>query len=226
MTNSSIRRSKRSRANSSGDVQVAGVSSEYSDETKALASLDRFPLAMLVTGYFDPRVSFSGEYRFGGIPLFALGGFIKEGLEDKSSNPLPVSSSHFVAAIPPNPPSSLVFLWTSPALLLPMAAAALPPSSLAVFPLCLCPSFHHSGYPTILKHCSLVCFDIPQWLHFNCDLSGRDDDPFVLPVWSDLRLPFEMSPKPSASLGPVTAKPAATPCCDEAVPETAPRIFW
>ncbi|KAJ0873413.1 hypothetical protein HanPSC8_Chr11g0452311 [Helianthus annuus] len=51
-----------------------GSCSSYREAVKALASLDKFPLAMFVTGYLEGLVSFSGEYRFGGIPLLTLGG--------------------------------------------------------------------------------------------------------------------------------------------------------
>ncbi|GJR58988.1 probable galacturonosyltransferase 14 isoform X2 [Tanacetum coccineum] len=40
----------------------------------AFALLERFPSAMLAIGYLAPLVVFSGEYRFGGTPLFDLGG--------------------------------------------------------------------------------------------------------------------------------------------------------
>ncbi|KAL9997936.1 hypothetical protein Hdeb2414_s0591g00920521 [Helianthus debilis subsp. tardiflorus] len=53
---------------------VVGVASEYREATNALAFCDRFPLATFAIGYFELRASFSGEYLFGGTPLFALGG--------------------------------------------------------------------------------------------------------------------------------------------------------
>ncbi|KAJ0532607.1 hypothetical protein HanIR_Chr09g0398861 [Helianthus annuus] len=79
--------------------------------------------------------------------------------------------------------------------------------SLAVFSF-LWPSDHHSGYPTILKHCSLVCLIIPQCSHFSLFLSARDDD--GLNFWSDRRL-LETSPNPSESL--VELNLDASPCC-------------
>nr|GEX34814.1 hypothetical protein [Tanacetum cinerariifolium] len=40
----------------------------------AFASSDKYPFAMLAMGYFEPLENLSGEYRFAGIPLFALAG--------------------------------------------------------------------------------------------------------------------------------------------------------
>ncbi|MFS8028804.1 hypothetical protein Hanom_Chr16g01514761 [Helianthus anomalus] len=51
-----------------------GICSEYREVTNAFALLDKFPLTILATGYFEVLVSLSGEYRFGGTPLLALGG--------------------------------------------------------------------------------------------------------------------------------------------------------
>ncbi|KAJ0608012.1 hypothetical protein HanHA89_Chr03g0103881 [Helianthus annuus] len=76
--------------------------------------------------------------------------------------------------------------WSPPLMVaspLPTTAADLPPS----LPPVLCLSVHHSRNPTSRKHCSFVCFDIPQWLHFNRDLSTRNDDPVDFHPWSDRR---------------------------------------
>ncbi|KAM0019769.1 hypothetical protein Hdeb2414_s0025g00659551 [Helianthus debilis subsp. tardiflorus] len=51
-----------------------GICSEYSEVMNAFALLDKFPSTILATGYLEFLVSFSGEYRFGGTPLLALGG--------------------------------------------------------------------------------------------------------------------------------------------------------
>ncbi|MFS7918607.1 hypothetical protein Hanom_Chr03g00203141 [Helianthus anomalus] len=53
---------------------VDGICSEHKAAVIALASLDKFPVAMFATGYLDLEVTFSGEYLLGGIPLFSLGG--------------------------------------------------------------------------------------------------------------------------------------------------------
>ncbi|GJY65281.1 hypothetical protein Tco_0467519 [Tanacetum coccineum] len=50
------------------------ISSKHIDKEKALASSDRFPLAILAIGYLLPLDTFFGEYLFGGTPRFALGG--------------------------------------------------------------------------------------------------------------------------------------------------------
>ncbi|GJX90977.1 hypothetical protein Tco_0344303 [Tanacetum coccineum] len=49
-----------------------GASYEYKLAKNAFASLDRFPLAMLATGYIELMEVFSRVYHFGGIPLFDL----------------------------------------------------------------------------------------------------------------------------------------------------------
>ncbi|KAJ0795558.1 hypothetical protein HanPI659440_Chr04g0151811 [Helianthus annuus] len=53
---------------------VDGICSEHKAAVNALASLDKFPVAMFATGYLDLGVTFSGEYLLGGTPLFSLGG--------------------------------------------------------------------------------------------------------------------------------------------------------
>ncbi|MFS7972376.1 hypothetical protein Hanom_Chr09g00844001 [Helianthus anomalus] len=53
---------------------VDGICSEHKAAAKALASLDKLPVAMFATWYLDLGATFSGEYLLGGTPLFSLGG--------------------------------------------------------------------------------------------------------------------------------------------------------
>ncbi|GKC41109.1 hypothetical protein Tco_1058831 [Tanacetum coccineum] len=121
---------------------LAGISSEYIDKAKALASSNRFPLAILAIGYLLPLDTFFlGNNLFGGLLDVLLGG--KLYLPDVSSCDLSFFFT-VVAAIP----SCLVEFFRSVPVL---AAEALPLSSPRFLLPFLWPSFHQSG----LKVCSL-----------------------------------------------------------------------